>query len=199
MAPRSSWLLPLLVLIGADPAAAQLPVPITVETRAGYALPSGRFAAEDESAGAEGGPSVAVGVRVQAHRLLGVYGGVQQTRFGCTRCATFDLDETIVASGGEGGIHVVLPGEVAGFTLWVRAGLVHQVLRYSGEGDRIVSRSAVGFSGSTGGSYSLGRRWSLTPGVRFLSVPADFQFVDFPQRSIDVTAFSVDLGVALRF
>lgn len=176
--------------------AAQGGIGLTVEGRAGWAIPSGDFGS-DGGLAAEGGPAFALGGRVNLVPALGIYAGYQQTRFGCSTCEAASLDDAPVLDGFEGGVHLSAAG--AAFSPWLRAGIIQQQLGFSGFGDRLTSDSATGFSGGVGLGIQLSPGLDFNPGVSFLSIPAEFDFETVPDRSIDVTAFTIDLGIAYRF
>jgi hypothetical protein len=192
-------LIPLLVLALPASLAAQLPVSLTVEARAGYAVPTGDFANSAEGFVADAGPALGVAVVVHPIPALGVFVGYQQLRFGCAPCAGAGLDDSAVLAGTEGGLHVSIPVEFAGAVPWLRASALYHSLAFSGMGDRMTSDPAFGFGGAAGVSVPVLGRLEVSPGIRFMAVPAHFDFTVLPDRSVDVTAVSFDLGFAYSF
>jgi hypothetical protein len=61
------------------------------------------------------------------------------------------------------------------------------------------STPAIGFSGGGGLTFALAEVVAVSPGVRFLSLPADFDFTALPNRSLSVRALTLDFGLAVRF
>lgn len=190
-------LIPLVLALLPGVAGAQTGVGIAAEARAGWAFPAGDFEGGASGFAAEAGPTFAIGGRINFTPTLGIYAAYQQTRFGCEQCEALELDGATVLDGLEAGLQISAPS--LGFSPWLRAGILQQQLSFSGFGERLVSGSATGFSGALGLAIGLSPGFQLRPGVSFLSVPAEFQFETVPDRSVDVTAFTIDLGVAYRF
>jgi hypothetical protein len=196
MHSRIRGLLPLVLLLFPAGLFAQGGFGLSIEGRAGWAVPAGDFGS-DSGIAAEGGPTFAVGGRVNFAPALGLYAGYQQTQFGCGQCDALGLEDATVLQGLEAGVHLS-PASMP-YAPWLRAGIIQQQLSFSGFGDRLTSESGTGFSGAVGIAIELAPRLQVKPGVSFLSVPAEFQFETVPDRSADVTAFTIDLGVAYRF
>lgn len=197
MHSRIRGLLPLALLLLPAALSGQSGFGFSVEGRAGWALPAGDFAA-DSGISAEGGPTFALGGRINFAPAVGVYAGYQQTRFGCGQCDVLGLDDATVLDGLEAGVHLA-PAPRLAYAPWLRAGIIQQQLGFSGFGDRLTSAPATGFSGAVGVGIQLSPGLHFNPGVSFLSVPAEFDFETVPDRSVDVSAFTIDLGVAYRF
>jgi len=197
MHSRLRGLLPLVLLLFPALLSGQSGFGLTLEGRGGWAIPAGEFGA-DSALSAEGGPTFAVGGRVNFAPAVGVYAAYQQTRFGCALCEALGLDDSTVLDGLEAGLHLTPAARLA-YSPWLRGGIIQQQLGFSGSGKRLTSKSAPGFSGALGIAIDLSPSLEFSPGVSFLSVPAEFEFETVPDRSIDVTAFTIDLGVAYRF
>ncbi len=191
----------LLALANALPSAlaAQLPVPISVEARAGWAFPVGDFGSGDGLLTPTSGPRFAFTGRIDPTDQVGILAGYQQAWFGCEGCEAFDLDDEIVLSGFEAGVHLGLPVAALAADPWLRLSLLYQNLAYSGFGDRLVSEAGLGFGAAVGAAISVAERLTVSPGVGLLHVPVDFDFTALPQRGTNVTAITIDVGVAYHF
>jgi hypothetical protein len=198
MQPASRLLLVAVALLISVPVEAQLPFSITLEASGGWAVPSGDFADASNGMAMGGGPRWSVGASIAPIDAFAIFGGYQQTRFACDQCGSLELEETAVLDGLTAGLHVALPA-LAGYTPWVRGSVIQQKLGFSGFGETMTSEVATGFSGSAGVAVPLTGNLRLAPSVSFLSVPSEFNFETLPSRSIDVTAFTVDLGVWFSF
>lgn len=177
---------------------AQLPVSLAVEARAGYAVPTGDFSGSADTPAFEAGPTFAVGGRLDLLAGVGLFVAYQQSRFGCLTCRSDDLDGSAVLDGMEAGVHLA-PMTFAGVTPWLRAAGLVQALSFSGFGEQLYSRNGTGFGIGAGVEVPLAAGLTLAPGIRFQAVPAEFEFSNLPQRSVDVSFFSFDLGVGYRF
>ncbi len=180
---------------------AQLPVPIAIEARIGYALPVGGFASVD-GPGAEGGPSFGVGGRVEVSPLIAVVASYSQTRFDCPKCEANILDSQMVLEGAEGGLRVTTPQPFVGASPWFQGALLYQTLAFSSAGDRMTSSSSLGFSATAGASFGIPvgaiGRLEFMPAVRYLFVPTTFDFSFAPEASTDVSGVGIEIGVAFR-
>jgi hypothetical protein len=181
------------------PLQGQLPIPLTVEARGGFAAPTGEFATEGGGRRFDPGPRAEVGARLRLGAAIGVYGAVQQTWFGCPQCERLGLDGSAVRRGGEAGLHLVPPLLLGSWEPWVRAGATAQTLGFSGFGETRTSSTGFGFSASAGISIPVAERVALLPGAGFQRTPVEFRFDAFPDRSVVMSAVSLDLGVSFRF
>lgn len=178
---------------------AQLPIPLIVEVRGGYAMPSGDLGGSGDPTGAEAGLAFAAGGRLSLTSAIGIFAAYQQTRFDCSRCAIFGLDDTMLLQGMEGGLHLDLPVNLGTLRPWARGGVVYQALELSDGSGRMTSDATLGFTTSAGLAYAVMPRLEILPGVRYHSSPADFNFTIGPDQSIDPAAISIDVGLAYRF
>lgn len=183
--------------------AQDLPSP-SVNVRVAAGVPSGDFTGRVSGIEAEAGISVGAGARVPVTPLLAVYGGVQYTRFGCGECADVGIDDTATDVSAEVGGYVTLPYRVGRFAPWASAGLLAGRLQLSG-GDSIWSDIGLGWSVGAGVSAPLGNNLTLTPGVYYRTYSANFEFdADLfesgsPERTVDVTHFSLGVGLSYHF
>lgn len=200
MSARTLWLLPALVLLPLNTAAQTLPISISIDGRVGAAIPLGEFATSEDGFATETGLSYAAGATLYPTDMIGLYGAYQRSDFGCDQCGTLGLDSSATAEGFEAGLEVSVPlGET--IRPWLRGGIVHQTLAFSGYGEEMSSEPATGFSGAAGVAIPLPANLVLRPGVRYFAHAADFQFpaTSLPDRTIDVQAFAADVGLSFRF
>lgn len=197
--PRATLLLPCalslaLSLALATSAAAQRPggLSLELEVTPSVAVPAGDFSSA--APGASMGVGIGGGALLGLGSRVGVYGGYQYMRFGCSRCAGAGLDG-VSDLGWEAGAQLAAPLLVAGTRPWLRGGLLAHQLRFSGVGASEASRQAIGFSFGVGSTVPLGPV-ALLPALRFRAYPAEFDFASLPRRSTEVMYLSVDLGLA---
>ena len=198
MRPCLSRFLPLVMLFVPVIAAAQLPVPIAIEGRIGWAVPQGEFADGADGFSAGGGPSVAIGARVDPIPLLGIVAGYQQTWFDCGTCAAVALDDAVVLKAYEAGLNLSIPIPGSDLSPWLRGAVTQQTLGFTGSGQTFTSEVALGFAASGGVVIPLAGRLQISPGIRYQSGPAEFEFSTLPDREIDVSAFAADITLAFR-
>jgi hypothetical protein len=192
-------LLPILLLgFVAQPAQGQiLPFSVGIEARLGAGFPTGDFGGGGAFV-ADPGLAFAIGLRVDPTALLGVYAGYQRTNFGCPHCADFGLDDSAVAEGLEAVVYVHPPFGLATASPWLRGGILHQTLGFSGYGDTMTSSAATGFTVGAGVAIPVAFV-EIAPGLHFQSVPASFEFGDHGARNVDATRFGADVGLIFRF
>lgn len=199
MTARSLWFLALLLTSSLPlSAAAQLPFSITIDARAGLAVPSGEFADAQEGFTSEAGPGFAIGGAAYPTNAFGLFAGYQRTRFGCQQCPVLGLNDSVVLHGLEAGIHLGLPLGDLPVNPWLRGGIIQQTLVFSGFDDHMSSAAAVGYTVGAGLTIPASSGLEINPALRFFALPANFEFTSFPDRSIDVSAFSFDLGLSFR-
>lgn len=192
---RATLLLPCALVVAlATRAAAQHPggLSLALELTPAVAVPAGEFSSTAPGAGP--GVGIGAGALLRIGSRVGLYGGYQYLRFGCSRCASGGLDG-VEDLGWEAGAQLAAPLVVAGTRPWLRGGLLAHQLRFSGVGASEASRQAIGFSLGVGSTVPLGPV-ALLPAVRFRAYPAEFDFSSLPGRSTEVMYLSVDLGLA---
>lgn len=194
---KSSLLAALLCALPAT-LTAQLPVPVVLEARVGWGSPMGDFADEGVATPASGF-AFAVGGRVDVIEHVGVFVGYEQVRFGCDGCEVLDLDDEIVLSGLEAGLQLGVPFPLAIADPWLRGALLYQTLAFSGDGERLASDPGVGIGIAAGVDFAVRSGVAVSPSVGFRSVPAHFAFERLADRTADVSALTVQLGVSYRF
>jgi hypothetical protein len=199
MQPASRLLLVAVALLISVPAEGQLPFSITLEASGGWAVPNGDLADESNGMAMGGGPRWSVGGRIAPISAVALFGGYQQTRFACGQCESLELEKTALLDGFTAGLHLSLPALAGSYAPWIRGSVIQQKLGFSGFGETLTSDVATGFSGSAGVAIPFRDYLQLAPSVSFFSVPSEFTFETLPARSIDVTAFTVDLGIWFSF
>lgn len=146
----------------AAPARAQLPG-LALEVRGGASAGNhGGAASEFEVL-----PGAAWGAWVSYAPVerLSVYAGYGRASFGCETGFCGEGGVTFTSRGVDAGLRVSLPVLPAAGP-WVSAGIVHRTLEAdAGAGD---DGAGWGFSAGGGLELPLGRRLSVTPGVRYV-------------------------------
>lgn len=167
----------------AAPLAAQSPIPLSVEVRAGAAIPTGGDFAEHAQTGFGLGASAAV----QLFPNYGLYAGYSRTQF--------DLDiegARAIDSGFSVGLTAAYPG-LGGITPWLGTGLLFHTLDVEGatqaEGD-----AQVGFEVGGGVVVPVAPRVRLTPGIAYRRYSAPFLHDTEP-----ISYFSAGLGLNVAF
>ncbi|HYW14199.1 MAG TPA: outer membrane beta-barrel protein [Longimicrobium sp.] len=116
-------------------------------------------------------PSVSATASYGVTDAIGVYAGVSHSSFGCDAGFCADREMRFSSGGVEGGVELRLPVVASP---WLRAGLVsHSLQFHSGVARESEARdgqetSGVGWSAAGGVELRLGRRLSVTPGVRYV-------------------------------
>ncbi|HEV2150607.1 MAG TPA: hypothetical protein VGR37_24630 [Longimicrobiaceae bacterium] len=197
---RVHVVLSLLLLAGTGPLAAQslLPVPVSVEVRAGVGIPTGEFSEDDPGVGAEGGPAFGALLAVHVTSRLALVGGYSQARFDCPRCAQRGLEGTVVDQGGDFALQVT-PARIGGLAPWIRAGgLLHQ-LTFTGTDGELSSDPALGLQVGGGVGLALPGALRLTPGVHYRTYAAELDLGELGNESVRVSHVLLDVGLSYRF
>jgi hypothetical protein len=198
--PRFFVSLPMLaLLLVALPARAQLPFDLGIEARAGIALPTGEFGAQGGDPHFDAGPQAGIGLLLGITPRLFLLGAVHRTWFGCPQCEALGLDRSVIRDGGEVGLHLVTPFVAGGATPWIRGSVQAQTLAFTGFGEHRTSSTGFGLGAAAGVAFPLAARLELHPGLSFQRTPVDFRFGAFPDRSVVITAASLDVGLLYRF
>lgn len=146
----------------AAPAQAQLDR-LSLEVRGGAAAGNYARAASDFELLPQ--PSFGAALAYAATDRVSVYAGYSRNSFGCQTGFCEDRDVTFTSHGIDAGVRLGLP-VVAG--PWVSAGIVRHSLEADSNGTPTMNDSGVGFSAGAGAELRLGRRLSVTPGVRYV-------------------------------
>ncbi|HEX8393920.1 MAG TPA: outer membrane beta-barrel protein, partial [Longimicrobium sp.] len=159
----------LAVLLAAGSAAAQSPIPFSIEGRVDRAVPLGDF---DDLVDA--GFSTGVAASVQVRPGLGVYASYNYAVFGPKIVS--DADDA-VDQGVSLGLTAAIPTGTTRLQPYVAAGLVaHQFKLY----DEVEAEEEIGFEVGAGVAIPLVGPLRLTPSVAYRTYNADPKFDDNP-------------------
>jgi hypothetical protein len=197
---RFRFSLYLATVLASAPAAltAQLPVPLVLGGHLGAALPAGDIGESSSGFSAGTGPSFGGFVRVEPFPVFGVFAVYEQAHFSCDDCDILGLDDTLVLKAVGGGVRLVMPIGFARFSPWLEGALIRQTIGFSGDGVDFTSEAALGFTAGAGVTLPLVPRVELSPRIRYLSAPAEFDFSSLPDREVDASAIKLDLGLGIR-
>lgn len=192
----SSAIAALAALTFAGSAAAQSPLPLSVEVRGGLPFPTGEFkdVGSDIGDGLTAGYNLSASVTVDVTPRVGVYAGYSFNHF-----QVEERDDIGVNSDGfEFGVRGSFP-TTTGVGPFVKVGGVYHDAEVvfdddaqQGPDDVDVSKNHLGFEVGGGVEVALGRYLSLTPGVSYVRVPTDEAF------DPDVSYVKADVGLRLR-
>jgi len=191
-------ILPLLVVLTANPAEGQLPIALTIEGRVGGVVPTGQFEGGSEGLEFGPGPEVGAAARFQVASGSDVLIGVSRAWFECPPCGRLGLERMAVRQSVEAGLHLESPLPIGPARPWVRGLVLGQTLAFSGFGGRQTSEAGLGFGGGVGAGIPVGDRFTLQPGVGYQRTSVLFRFDSFPDRRVLMSALSFKLGFALR-
>lgn len=180
---KRAFLIAALAAVSMAPeAAAQLPVPLSVEARADFAFPAGEFA-EDVKNGIGWGVNAALGVA----RGVGVYGGYSRTEFDLEV-----LDGDVIDTGFAVGLTTSLPTFSRDVSPWVGGGILFH--------DVEVDLGAVSADSDTDVGFELGAGLALwiTPTLR-LTPGFGFRRFSTTLFGVDRDATYVTAGAGLNF
>lgn len=172
----------LAALGSAGTAAAQTPLPMSLEARGGFAVPSGGFADRADTGWGFGGS-----VHVQVAPRVSAYAGFSQTDFDLEGLAGEGTDR-----GFEVGARVAFPG--VGYSPWVRGGLLFHDWEVDVAGTELDGDSDVGFEVGAGAAFPLGPRVAVSPGVAYRRYSSTLPVLG----EMDVSYLSVDVGLRIR-
>jgi opacity protein-like surface antigen len=162
---KAVWFALAAAALAAAPAQAQRG--IAVELRGGAS--AGNYAGAASEFEMAPHPSFGAAVSYGITEKVGVYAGFSRSSFGCETGFCEGRGMTFTSQGAEAGVQLSLPVTAGP---WVRAGIVSHSLRYDsdpaeGEGMDGEEASGLGFAAGAGVEMRLGRRLSVTPGVRY--------------------------------
>jgi opacity protein-like surface antigen len=168
---------------------AQMGIPLAVEGRLDYAVPTGDFDdAVDEGTSISGG--VSLGVRPG----LALYGSYSNTRFGVG--LTDDDEPDAEDSGFSVGLTAALPAGSARFSPWIGAGAVFHTLELGGVEDGIDEE--VGFEVGGGVAIGVAQNVRLTPGIGFRRYSTEIEGL-LGDRELDVSYVTAGVGLNISF
>ncbi|WP_420125790.1 hypothetical protein [Longimicrobium sp.] len=177
------------VAVSAVDAHAQMGIPLSVEGRLDYAVPTGDFDdAVDEGAGWSAGASLGISPG------LALYGTYSNTRFGA---GLLDDEEPHAEdSGFSVGLTAAIPGGTARVAPWVGAGAVFHTLELGGVEEGIDEK--VGFEVGGGVAIGVARNVRLTPGIGYRRYTAEFDGV-LGDTELDVSYVTAGVGLNISF
>lgn len=164
---KAVWMGLAAAALAAVPAQAQRG--LAVELRGGASAGNYAGAASDFEAAPL--PSLGATASYGVTDRLGVYAGASRSSFGCDTGFCAGREMRFTSQGLEAGVELRLPLPASP---WLRAGLVSHSLRYRSDATQgSVARSGeetsgVGFGAAGGVELRLGRRLSVTPGLRYV-------------------------------
>lgn len=177
------------VAASAVDASAQMGIPLSVEGRLDYAVPTGDFDdAVDE------GTSIGGGVSLGIQPGLALYGTYSNTRFGVG--LTSDDEPDAEDSGFSVGLTAALPGGGARVAPWVGAGAVFHTLELGGVEAGV--DESVGFEVGGGVALGIAPHVRLTPGVGYRRYSTEIEGL-LGDAELDVSYFTAGVGLNIAF
>lgn len=180
-------------------AAAVLAIPLTTmpvdaqrvsfEARGALTFPTGDFGDT-----ADGDAGFGADVFVNFSPRLSVYGGYQYEMYECAGCD----DGGYTANGFEAGAKLLFSRE-GGILPWLKVGAIFNKLEL--EDGVVIAESdrGIGLQAAVGADIPLGATLSFSPALRYQTWGADFDgFGELTEVEIDVTSFSLDLGLHIH-
>ncbi|HEX5870491.1 MAG TPA: outer membrane beta-barrel protein [Longimicrobium sp.] len=177
------------VAASAGEVSAQMGIPLSVEGRLDYAVPTGDF---DDAA--DEGVSVGGGVSLGIRDGLALYGSYSNTRFGVSLSSGEEPDAE--DSGFSVGLTAALPGGSARVSPWIGAGAVFHTLEVGGVEEGIDEE--VGFEVGGGVALGLAPNVRLTPGVGFRRYGTQLEGL-LGDAELDVSYFTAGVGLNISF
>lgn len=164
---RAGWMALAAAALLAAPAQAQRG--LAVEVRGGASAGNYAGAASDFELAPM--PSFGAALSYGVTERIGVYAGFSRSSFGCDTGFCVGRGMRFTSQGVDAGVELGLP---VAASPWIRAGIVSHSLQYhadaaGGSETRDGEEgSGVGFSAAGGVELPLGRRLSVTPGIRYV-------------------------------
>jgi hypothetical protein len=173
----------------AGEANAQMGIPLSVEGRLDYAVPTSDFDdVVDEGAGWGAGASL--GIRPG----LALYGTYSNTRFGV---GLLDDDEPQAEDGGFSvGLTAAIPGGTPRVAPWVGVGAVFHTLELGGVEEGIDEE--VGFEVGGGVAIGVAQNVRLTPGIGYRRYTAELDGL-LGDTELDVSYVTAGVGLNISF
>lgn len=182
----------------AAPASAQTVLPLSFEVRAGAVLPQGDFADAASTGFIVGGT-----VHYRVAPIATIFAGFEHAQFGVDDDADFeDVDADITDQGFRLGARFDVPlAGMPSLSPWVEGGATFNKtsinLSSNDASASVDSDRSVGFEVGAGLAFNVAPKISITPGVRYRSHKAEFDF-DGDSEEFDANYFAIDLGVHIR-
>lgn len=170
-------------------ARAQMGIPLAIEGRLDYAVPTGDF---DDVV--DEGSSLSAGVSLGLRPGLALYGSYGNTRFGVG--LTDDDEPDAEDSGFSVGLTAALPGGGARVAPWIGAGAVFHTLEIGGVEEGIDEE--IGFEVGGGVAIGLAQNVRLTPGVGYRRYGTELEGL-LGDRELDVTYVTAGVGLNISF
>ncbi|HEX6372981.1 MAG TPA: outer membrane beta-barrel protein [Longimicrobium sp.] len=177
------------VAASAGDARAQMGIPLSVEGRLDYAVPTGDF---DDVV--DEGTSIGGGVSLGIRPGLALYGTYSNTRFGVG--LTSDDEPDAEDSGFSVGLTAAIPGGGARVSPWIGAGAVFHTLELGGVEEGIDEE--VGFEVGGGVALGLTPNIRLTPGVGFRRYGTELEGL-LGSAELHVSYFTAGVGLNISF
>lgn len=184
-----------ILLLAAQPAAAQ--APLALDIRGGAAFPLEEL--EDVELDTGGGLGATLAWQLQPGFSL--YGGWDWTRF-TTGEPLGGIDLDVEMTGYNFGVRFERPAHPALGNLRYRVGaggLVSHIEVEDGDGALVEdSEHGLGFEVEAGLLIPLGMQWSLVPGARFRSLSRDLELVEV-EIPVDLRYLQAEVGLQFTF
>jgi opacity protein-like surface antigen len=177
------------VAASAVDAHAQMGIPLSIEGRLDYAVPTGDF---DDVV--DEGTSLSAGLSLGVRPGLAVYGTYSNTRFGVG--LTSDDEPDAEDSGFSVGLTAAIPGGGASVAPWIGAGAVFHTLELGGVEAGIDEE--VGFEVGGGVALGVAPNVRLTPGIGFRRYSTEISGL-LGDSDMDVSYFTAGVGLNISF
>lgn len=177
------------VAASAADAEAQMGIPLSIEGRLDYAVPTGDF---DDLA--DEGSSWSAGASLGVRPGLALYGTYSNTRFGVG--ITDDDEPDAEDSGFSVGLTAAIPGGGARVAPWIGAGAVFHTLEIGGVEEGIDEE--IGFEVGGGVAIGLAQNVRLTPGVGYRRYSTQLEGL-LGDRELDVSYVTAGVGLNVSF
>lgn len=177
------------VAASAADATAQMGIPLSVEGRLDYAVPTGDF---DDVV--DEGTSLSAGVSLGLRPGLALYGSYTSTRFGVG--LTSDEEPDAEDTGFSVGLTAAIPGGGTRVAPWIGAGAVFHTLELGGIEEGIDEE--VGFEVGGGVALGVAPNVRLTPGVGYRRYSTQLEGL-LGDTELDVSYFTAGVGLNISF
>lgn len=168
---------------------AQMGIPLSIEGRLDYAVPTGDF---DDVV--DEGSSLSAGVSLGLRPGLALYGTYSNTRFGVG--LTDDDEPDAEDSGFSVGLTAAIPGGGGRVAPWVGAGAVFHTLELGGIEEGIDEE--VGFEVGGGVAIGVAQNVRLTPGIGYRRYSTELEGL-VGSTELDVSYFTAGVGLNFSF
>lgn len=180
--------------VGGTAAEAQGILPVAVEVRGGYAVPTGDLGDSD----VDDGLGFGVNAQLAVMPMLSVYGGWERYSFGIDTGSS-DADADVVDSGFRVGLQAGLPfTPFIGVSPFVFAGGIYNSTSLEGSSGGVSvsldSDRSLGYELGGGLAIPVGPALQLTPAVRYRSHSVEFDDTD---SDSDMSYFTAEIGLRL--